>query len=172
MRRICLSDWSKKGLQEYLSVWWMVLIVIAIGSIAIGVIVFYSGDLDTRKFDSDILNGNIENCIFDKGELKSHVLEDDFNIFSECGLSENFFESENKFYFEISFYDFNSNEMRKKIVSGELSFATECNILFSYDENIKAEHFPRCSSKEIEFSEGKVRILTASNQEGEKITGI
>jgi len=164
---------DKKGLQEYLSVWWIVLIVLSIGGVVVAVAVFYSADLDTRKFEADILNGKIEECIFQKGSLREGVLGADFDVFSECGLSEDVFDDGSVFYFEVNFFDFDGAELRKPIFGGEVSFAMECVMVSgSGGEKVKAEHFSRCSSKDVEFSEGYVNILTASNQKGEKVAAI
>lgn len=154
---------NKKGGEKILSIWWFFILAVVGGIIAFSIIVFYSAKFDVRNSETEILYNRIIDCISENGFLKPEVLQENFDIFSECDFNKDSFEKEkNVFYFKIEF-------LRKKI---ETENVLDCTLSLAGQE---AKHYPKCMEKteKLSYLDGKeiktieVNILVASNQEGE-----
>lgn len=155
--------------EKLLSVWWFFVLGVIGGGIVIGVLIYSSADVSVKEVEADILYERIIDCIVDNGYLNEIVLKNDFDIFETCNLNKSVFGRGSNFYFNISG---NMEEENIINISEGASFENECQI--SIDEETKAKHFPQCSKHKINvLHEGKnieLIILTASNQNGRKIT--
>ena len=158
---------NKKGDEKLLSIWWFFVLMVIGGGIVIGVMIFNSNEVNTNELEADILTERIVDCLDNNGYLNENLLNEDFNIFEECGLNEKVFRTGSNFYFSILIYDENENEIKEIISGGDHSFDKNCKI----QGNINAPNFPRCSSKsEKVLKEGKnlkLIVLAGSNQKGE-----
>ncbi len=158
--------------EKLLSLWWFFVLGVVGGGLVIGVLIHTSAEINVNELEADILGEGIIRCIYDNGFLDNKVLEDDFDIFNNCNLNKAVFGKESNFYFNISIYN-EDNSLRKEIIEGANSFEEDCKI----QKKLKAKYFPKCFEKQeiILFKEGeeikeiKLKVLTASNQEGKRI---
>ncbi len=154
---------NKKG-AEYLSVWWIfVLVIISVG-IVIGISANNSADIDTKKLESDILITRLVSCVVENGELKQEFLQDDFDIFQKCKISEEVINKSGKYYlgYEIK----NNGEVVKEDFFGVKSFEVQCKL----EDESEAEGYPGCVEKKIyvlnkEKEKLIFEILAGSKQE-------
>lgn len=154
---------DKKGSEKLLSMWWfLVLIIVGVG-IAIGVLVFNSGDFDVKEIQADILAERIILCLVEQGKMREDFFQDSFDIFSKCDLRKGAFDKE--MYFKISVPD--GDEMRE-IEAGNIALVKDCKI----EKKVSAKYFPVCSEKQEDvLRDGesvKINILAVSNNEGKK----
>lgn len=161
-----------KKADKLLSIWWFFVLGVIAGGIVIGVLIYSSADINIKEVEADVLVEKIISCLINNGYLKENIFENDFNIFDFCNLNPEVFGKASNFYFNISIYDENGEELRESISKGSYSFEKDCKI----QEGKEAKHFPRCSEKkEIALFEDKkveLIILAASNQNGRKISVI
>ncbi len=156
---------NKKAGEKLLSLWWFIVIAIIAGGIGIGVMLYFSAEVNTNAIESDILAEKISRCLVDNGNLIPEVFEENFDIFNRCGLDKRAFEKGSNFYFKIII---SNDTVIKKISFGDDSFEKDCEV----GSKINAKHFPKCSSRveNVLYDEKliKVSILTGSNQKGGK----
>ena len=161
---------NKTGGEKLFSFVWLFTIAMVWLGVAYGVGMFYSADVDVRSVEAEILVDRISDCFFEQGLLIDGLLENDFDIFYECKLNRKVIES--SFYFKISVFDESGNAIKdnlgKDIVISEGVFVNACNskdkkgcvsklrgIIYEQDNKIKT---------------GRLEILAASNQVGERIS--
>ena len=164
---------DKTGEKKLMSFVWIFVIAIVVAGIGYGVSVFYSAEVDVRNVEAEILMDRISDCFFEQGFLIEGLLEDDFDIFHECKLNRDVIESD--FYFKIAVLDNLGNKIREDIREGK-NFEVECGVVEG--EETEARYFPECVWKERtiiyeqddKIKKGRLEILTASNQVGEKIS--
>ena len=162
---------NKKG-EKLFSLWWFFILGIVGVGIVGGVLIFYSAEIDVREAESLILYDRIANCLMNSGHLIENLFDENFEIFSECGLNKEIIESGN-FYFEISLFDFEGNLVKEELFFGARTFKENCRI----SREIVAKKFPKCTDKKENIfyfqngvkKSGSLSILTASNQIGRKI---
>lgn len=166
---------NKKGGEKLLSIWWFLILIIVGAGIALSVTMFYSTDVDVRKIESEILYEKVFGCIVKQNFLISELFEKEteFDIFDECELNKIVFKEEENFYFRIRFLDDKGDKLREDIKAGQFSFEKDCDL----KENTKAENYPECTEKaemvfyyDNEIKKVNLSILTASNQEGNRIS--
>ena len=158
-----------------MSIWWFFVFAIVGTGIVVGVLIFYSASFDTREKQADILSDKISDCLVKDGFLNSDVLVESFNISEKCSLDNGVINKDIGFYLGIQFFNSESKELRKTIENGVLDYAKECKF---QEEGVKGKSFPGCSRKEMGFSyfdgdlikTGSLKILSASNLQGERIT--
>lgn len=150
---------NKKG-GKYLSFWWLLILVIIGLAIAGGVIIFYSKNIDVKKMEAEILVGRLSDCLAGGGKLNQNLLNDDFNIFSECKLNEKIL-SDSEHYFRVNV----EGDKKKKIESGNADIKTQCKIKEGGSE---AKYFGECSSIALSVKDYKINIFAGSNQAGKK----
>lgn len=163
---------NKLGGEKILSIWWFfVLAAVTIG-ISSGVVIFYGASYDVRIKEAEILHEKLLDCLIkDNGFLNEKILQEDFDLFSECGLKKDSFEKSPNFFFKLEFFDDSSNSFIEPILKGDYSMESNCPISGS----LKAEGYPKCFSGKEFFlysknglvSYGTLNILTASNNQGE-----
>jgi len=163
---------DKKAAEKLLSIWWIFVLAVIGGGIVLGVLIYNNAEFDVRYDDANLLAEKIANCLVEQGKINENFLEDDFNIFSECGLDKEILDSD-IFYFNITIFDSSGNSL-KEIVSGARSFEKDCGI----SSVTEASHYPRCSIKQENalyvkdgsLENAKIKILAGSNQHGKRIT--
>lgn len=161
-KQIYTMPMNKKAGEKLLSIWWIFVLLVIGGGILIGVILYYSTDINIKGIEAEILTERIINCITDNGYLKAEVLADNFNITEKCRLDTEVFSMGSNFYFNLSVYK--DKDLIKNIIAGDNSIEKDCII----EQKIKAEHFPVCfEQKEIALIDDKtysVIVLAGSSQ--------
>lgn len=123
----------------------------------VGFSVFYDDSTDVRKEEAVILHDKLVEAILEGGKIREEVLED-FNIFDEAGISKEVI-GNGEFYFGVEIFE--SEKIVKKFVEGNRDFEVTCEL--------KGRKFPLCYEREILIDNlWKIKILTASNQLGQK----
>jgi len=168
---------DKIGGEKYLSIWWFAVIVVVGVGITVGVLFFYSTNVDVRDTESMYLYYKITNCLIQNGFLVSESLDSNFDIFEKCDLDRYAFSGEN-FYFYINFYDESNLKLREALESDAKDIQKQCDIiLHTKDEKLDAKYYPHCVEKIADFlyikngviKKGSLKILTASNNFGIKL---
>ena len=168
---------NKIGGEKYLSIWWFAVIVVVGTGITVGVLFFYSANVDVRETESVYLYYKITNCLIQNGFLINEALENNFDIFEKCDLDRYAFSGEN-FYFYINFSDESNLELREALESDAKDIKKQCDIiLHTKDEKLDAKYYPQCVEKNADFlyikngviKKGSLKILTASNNFGAKL---
>ena len=172
---------NKKGGEKLLSIWWFFVLAIVGVGVSAGVLIYHSADVDIREIEAEVLYEKIFNCVVEQGFLISGLLEEDFDIFKDCKLNEEIFEYGSYFYFNIQIFN-ESNNLIKEIKGGDFSFEKDCRIQEESEERdkIEARYYPRCVRKKevvLYYQDGGIKdvsleILTASNQNGRKISAV
>ena len=154
---------DKTGGEKLLSIWWLFTIAMVGAGIVFGVSMFYSAEIDVRNVEAEILSNKILDCFFEQGILSDNLLENDFDIFQECRLNKKVIGG--NFYFNVSILD-ESGKVMKEIEEGVLTNA--CNL--KNTEGCVSKERSIFYEKENEIRKWRLKILTASNQVGEKIS--
>ena len=137
---------NKKGGEKLLSVWWFfVLTIVAVG-IVVGVLMFYSSEVDFRKIQADTLTERVSSCLIKNGHFDNSFFQDDFDIFAKCYLNEKILERGN-YYGRIFVEDINNPDFFKEVVFGPDEIYSDCLIQFN-DSNLVAEGFPVCNKQQ------------------------
>jgi len=154
---------NKKGGEKLLSIWWIFTIAIVGAGIAFGVSIFYSAEVDVKNVEAGIFADRISDCFFEDGLLISNLLENDFDIFQECKLNKEVIES--NFYFKIS-VDL-GNEVKE--FSGAIK-ESACSLTDSEKKGCVKKTRGIIYEQDNKIKKGRLEILAASNQIGEKIS--
>lgn len=168
---------NKKGVEVLSFFWFAVLVGVGTG-ISVGVLFFYSADVDVRKTEANYLYFKISDCLVQNGLLLDEVLDENFNIFEKCSLDSYTFSGEN-FYFYIQFFNESDLKLRNSLTSESGKIRKECEIVLN-DEKIEAKYYPKCFDnkggkinffyfEKGEIKKGYMKILTASNNNGIKL---
>jgi hypothetical protein len=161
---------NKKGTEKILSIWWFFVLAVIGGGIVLGVLIYYSAETSIKKVEAEVLNEKIFDCVINNGYLNEKVFDKNLT-FNECKLNEKVFGKGSNFFFKISVYD--RDKLVNETAYGDYSFEKNCPI----NEKITTKRFPGCyfRNKNVlnkEEKELKLIILTASNQEGERISAV
>ena len=162
-----LKKMDKKG-EKLFSIWWFIIIIIIGLGIVAGVSLFYSSNLDIRSLEADALSSKVVKCISSSDGINPTILESNFDIFSECSLSQSVFDN-GKFFIKISVSDFFTGESVIGHSFGNNAFEKNCDI----KSKITAVKYPECSSKSVyvidkDNKKYLVNVLAASNYKGGK----
>jgi len=162
----------KKGGEKLLSVWWFLVLAIVGAGIVVGVLIFYSADVNIKEVESGILYEKLADCFVDNGFLVEGINNE--NIFEKCDLEKSLFEEGSNFYFRVIIYN-EKEEKLSEISFGREDFIEDCDA----EKKIRAKHFPKCvGGKESVFyyddkiKKGAIEILAISNQNGKKISAV
>jgi hypothetical protein len=170
---------NKRGGEKVLSIWWFFVLAIIGAGIVVGVLMYYSTEVDVRNLEANILAERLESCLTNGLYLNQEVLSKEFNVYEKCGLNKEIFDTEGLFYFKISINYLDGKEVKEAreepIIGGDTSFPANCD----FSEKMEsARYFPRCVNKINKISfikdgvklKGNLVILTGSNQGGRKVT--
>ena len=157
---------NKKGGEKLLSLWWFFVLGVIAGGIVIAVMIYSAADVSVKELEADILGERILDCIIKEGYL---IDFDESDILTECDLDEKMFTKGSDFYFEIGVFK-EGNLVEEVIKKGSSAFEKECSISMS---DVDAKHFPDCILQKENILDEKgerleIKLLTASNQKGEK----
>ncbi len=157
---------DKKAGEKLLTIWWFFVLALVGGGIVIGVLIYYSGEIDVRKLESELLADRILDCLSEQGNLNEEFLKDDFDIFQGCSLDKEVIENSGNFYINVSLYDLDGESI-KEITKGVGSFEVNCKL--------EGGDYPKCSGKEIFVFDSlgeklKFKILAGTNQEIKKVS--
>lgn len=162
---------NKRG-EKLLSIWWFIVLGIIGVGIVIGVLIFFSSEVDIKVVESQILNDRIANCFFEKGYLNEAVLLENYNIYKDCEINESVFGTGSYFYFNIQIYNSEGKTQLKEPISrGNAALIKDCEI----QKVASSKYYPRCSKSETsvycvgDSNPWKINILTISDQDGERI---
>lgn len=161
---------NKKGDEKIMSVWWFFVIVIVAGGTVFGVIIYFGADIDTRGIESRTLGEKINGCLTEGSEINDRILQDSFDLFSECNLNEELFGEGSSYYVRIRVLDENENAIGEERHYGQRSFESDCIIA----KNLRKDNFAKCSFlKTYLMNDGErvtLEIMSASDQKGRKNT--
>ncbi len=143
----------RKAATKLLSIWWFwILVIVAVGVIT-ATYMFYSGGVDTRQVESEILAMKILDCFIERDKIKFVFNPDsDFDLFGECSLNPDVLNNGN-YFIKITL-----SSVEKTY--GDVSFEKNCIMA----QGLTARHFPRCTEMEI----GDFKVLAGSNYRGGK----
>lgn len=77
---------KKAGSRVPYTIAWLILVVLAVGGIALSASAFSSYKVDTRSYEANILSKQILLCIAENGELEP-IFQPSFNLEKECKLN-------------------------------------------------------------------------------------
>ena len=92
---------DEKILSFYMFIVWIIIALAIVG----GVYIFYSARLDIRNIQSESLANNLIGCLTEDGFIKTKVLEENFDVFSECNLNKNIIEDKREFHLRMLILD-------------------------------------------------------------------
>jgi len=164
---------NKKAGEKLLSIWWLIVLALVAVAVVAGVLIYYGAELNTKKIEAKILHERIYGCLVEQGVIRQDFIEEknNFNIFSKCGLSQKILDSEN-FYFKIVLSSDEESFENIEVKKGKTSIEADCDV----SEGVVAKHYAKCLKRNYvvsDFSKKnkfKLFILTASNQQGTKIS--
>lgn len=163
---------NKKGGSKIITMYWFVILIIIAGGIFAMVYSFYHYPYDVRELEGEIMINHIADCLSNKGELDSELLnEEGFSQnFSEdflekCHLNfdveEEVWEEEPQYYFRVNFYNATNLENSVfEISKGNLNLVADCNI----QEEKEYKRTARCVEDDFFSFNGEnlylIKILT------------
>lgn len=156
----------KKGEDKLMSVWWLFVILLLVVAVAFATSLYFGAEVDAREVECLTLQEKIFGCITERGFLIPEFFEEDFDVYSKCGLNKGVFE-EGLFYSNISF---TGSKISNEIILGDKTeFAVSCSLLFDGSKI----NYLFCSEKRErifynlgEIKEGNVNVLVASKNKG------
>jgi hypothetical protein len=158
---------NKKAAGKYLSIWWvLVLVIIAVG-ITIGVLMFYSEKIDVRIIEARILGDRVFDCLDQHYRINQNIPKD-LEIFSVCNLNQDIITNSGDYFIHLRIVGASNSEVIIDKTYGNSAFEKDCPLIMS--EAIKAENYPRCINKSFILVNNGVRyadveILVGSNYE-------
>ncbi len=161
---------DKIGGKKLFSFVWLFTIAMVWLGVAYGVGMFYSAEVDVRSVEAEILADRISDCFFEQGMLIDRLLKNDFDIFYECKLNRDVIES--SFYFKISVFGESGKAIKDNlgndIVISEGVLEKACNSKDS--EGCVWKERGIIYEQNNKIKKGRLEILAASNQVGERIS--
>jgi len=172
--------YDKRGGEKVLSIWEIFVLIIIIGGMVIGVLIFYSAEIDVRDAEANYLYKKIASCLNENGVALNEYFNNDFDIFEYCELNRNIFTDMGEFYFEVSLKDENGNDLREEIFYGNPTFRDTCIIEEGINSGFtkSGKCFKRTEvTKVINNENGEVRkgffeFITASNNKGDRVQNV
>ena len=160
---------KKKAEYEIFSIWWFVVLAIIALVVAVVVNMYVSAEVDVRGYESGIMYNQIANCFIQNGFLKQEVLDNNFDIYSFCALSNKSIVGSNLFFTLVLKNE--SGSILKKIQSEGTSYFDDC-LVSNMGE--KGASFPKCvyrNESVYYFVNGErkyytMELMTASNHFG------
>ena len=157
---------NKKAEDKLLSIWWIfILAMIGVGIVG-GVFIYFSADVSVKHMEADILSERLIDCFVDGDKLDRRVFEENFDVFSFCGLDPKVFDKGSDFYFNVTVV---MGFLSLEISEGDSSFEKDCD----FWKKTTAKHFPKCVRKKekayLDGGNADLTVLTGSNQVGERI---
>lgn len=138
--------------------------IIAIG-IAAAVYGFYGQDIDVRGEETRILNYKLYNVVRDRDVVNFEVFEEGYDVLGAANIDKNVF-GNGDYYYRI---ELDGNEKRV-VFGGNQDYGIECDLEIADPDRRSSDAFPICHLTIEKVNGGnELRILTASNQRGDRI---
>lgn len=158
---------QKKADSKFLSIWWFAVIVVVAVGIVIGVEIFFSGKIDVRILESEILANKVINCLNERGYFNVEFLSDNKNIFSLCSLNEAIIDKSSNYFLKLNFVEADTKKALPVFIAGNSAFEKDCEIVSGM---IRARDYPRCVYKKFSLLDRDnklilVDLIAGSNQE-------
>jgi hypothetical protein len=165
---------NKKG-EDFLSIWWfLVLAIVGVGIVA-GVYVFSTTELDLRQTNAEILVNSLINCFVDNSVIKNEFFnsfQGESQILNFCNLNDNVLNSNKLFYSKLELYQ--GENLVNSLFIGNAQFQDLCNIT----SKVTAENYPVCFQEELnvfyfknnQLLKGKLKIISGSNNRGKVLS--
>ena len=141
-----------------------VFIIVGVG-IAAGTWMFYSTSADIRLEESKIMADKLISGLVSEGYLKKGVLNEDFNIYKETGISKSVI-NKNEYFFKVEILK-NGESIRPFFIDGKRDFEVYCDSK-SGKESLKC-YFERLVVLDEVNERVEIKILCASNELGKKL---
>lgn len=139
---------------QVMVIWFLFLLVIGAGGLALGIRIFFGADYDFREAEAGILNYRIQDCLayhsidFSKPEM----------FYTTCGLSKEILSDKlNETKLAIKICEKNCDEGKTLFQLG--SDFTSCDLTG------KNEYFMRCSKSFVSRGEMNFQVITGSNHQ-------
>jgi len=139
---------GKIGAEKTISVYWFAILIIVAGVIIYMVTFVYGKPYDIRGSESEILSGNIANCLSEGGYLKENTLTNPSfkqNFLKICKVNlktPDFPETKGEYYIEVNFYDFNTgSKLNSSTSEGNINLKQYCGL--------EGKTNPVCSNKDF-----------------------
>ena len=152
---------NKRAEEKIFSIWGAFMLVIITLFYLFGVYIYYHSDVDTKFVHGQLLSERLVSCLTKDGKFNEGFVNKDLDIYNQCYLNKEIFNS-GKMYFIISIRE--EGKEISNIIGGDKRIGDKCEFYFA---GIKGD-FPACLKQEIEIDGKKIRILVASNIEGER----
>ena len=127
--------------------------------IAIGTYIFYNNQVDIRVQEAEILSVKLTKAIVDNTHLENGIFNEDFNLLKKARVNKAIMDR-GEFYFKLEILDLNE-QVLKTFQDGNRDFEVLCEL--------ESDKFPKCYKDEFFLDDYKIKILTASNQIGDKL---
>jgi hypothetical protein len=158
---------NKKGYYRLddIAAYFFAFAIIAIG-IAAAVIGFYGQDIDIRGEEARVMNYKIYNVIRDRDNFNIDAFEKNFDLLGAAGIDKKVFNNGNYYYHVEILGGYEELE----IFDGNPDYAVECKLELEKQDRKASSVFPICHLTTEKIAGGAtLKILTASNQKGERI---
>jgi hypothetical protein len=159
---------NKRASERIFSSFWLVIVILILGVVAMNVGLIYFSDIDIKGDEAEFLYGQIHDCVIENGQVSEEFLERAFDVFAECGLSEESFSKE-VFAFRMRLYDGERESLIKEAGGGFPDIDEKCiNVnAFEVNANCVKEERIEFYTIEGELNKGYLEIFTASINENE-----
>lgn len=137
---------NKRGMEKAISIYWFVILFIVAGAVIYMVGVFYGKPLDVRGIEADLLLNNGADCVAKAGYISpsaydgSSFLINSENFMNLCHLD--FSNSNDEYYLEISFKDFNSKQELSNAFTGNANLKEFCK-----EKYTQSKETPLCTQR-------------------------
>lgn len=163
---------KKKAEYEIFSVWWFIVLAMISMVVVIMVNMYVSAEVDVRGYESGVMYNRISNCLIQNGFINEEVLNNNFNIYSACYLSNQSIVDNNLFFNFVLKNE--SGTILKTIRSEGIGYFDDCLIS---NLGARGASFPKCvyrNESVYYFINGERRsytleLMTASNHFGTNV---
>ncbi|PIN93648.1 hypothetical protein COU61_00760 [Candidatus Pacearchaeota archaeon CG10_big_fil_rev_8_21_14_0_10_35_13] len=162
---------NKRGAEEILTVWNVIIWTMIAITIVTGTLVFYSAEINVKMYESEILGEKIIRCLITNNDnglpiIKPEVLNEEYDIIEACNLERKIIVGVGNYVIAMNITEEGTKEEIKRIIVGnEVYYEVTCNL----NKEGESKDKPRCADRSINlYPENKpkqiLRITTGSNQ--------
>ena len=159
--------WDKKGYYRIddVAAYFFAFLIIGLG-VAAAIYGFYGQDIDIRGEEARVLNYKIYNVVRHRNVVNLEVFEKGFDLLEVANIDKNIF-GNGDYYYRIELL---GGTDKKAIFNGNPDYGIECDLELENSDKRSSDAFPICHLTIEKVNNGmELRILTASNQKGERI---
>lgn len=145
---------NKRGVGESLMffVFILIMIIVSVGIVS-GLFIFFGQGYDFREAEAEILANKFISCL----DSNSERLNEEFDIISDCGFTENI--RENHLVYAKRLND------GKVFFEGVISYREEC----FFDASEKNRNLPRCVKGEVSIGGESFEVIIGSSQNSRRL---